>query len=122
MTHKTKEFELPLYGEVTTVCLTDNFKRSAGIILGKKFLSSQGDFFECDNLDGAFLQGDTGSAILLGADCSIGIIVHESFHFVESMLMSRGLLLTIDTSEAYAYAIGHCTSSIIEIVNELRLK
>jgi hypothetical protein len=43
-----------------------------------------------------------------------GILAHEIFHITEFIMSRIGIILTNETSEAYAYLIGHLTTEIYD--------
>lgn len=60
-----------------------------------------------------FVHNNSTEVCYLWANCKRDI-VHECFHAISYTLRSRGIKLTDDSDEAFAYAIGFLTSEIFD--------
>lgn len=72
----------------------------------KDFLKS------CDGMF-VYLAKDDYYVVLLELDIVTSVIAHESFHLVCKVLREKGIYLSEDTEEAYAYTLDHVVEKIV---------
>jgi hypothetical protein len=56
--------------------------------------------------------------LILIDDKNIGTLAHEVFHVVDNVFRDKGLKLTEESCEAYAYYIGKLTHDLVNFMNQ----
>jgi len=97
--------------DVVRIINLDLFNRSIGVLFTDKSVIP-------GNTDGLYMWNGGKRLILL--DKSIdhladryNLITHECYHATTEVLKSAGIKVGDDSEEAYAYTMGHITSSVI---------
>lgn len=94
-----------------------------------KNLRAEGEF-EMDDADAMTItfQDNEGTEVLMAFDNTkmspsfCDTLAHECFHAASFVLDSRGVKLSAESNEAYAYFLGSLVSRSLELINKTRGK